>query len=252
MAIYRMYSRIFAFCFAFLALCTQSYAETPWNSPSDLDASFGDFRNLVEQRHREGLLPDLDNPHDAAVLLEILDPYKVVGKPPFYASDLPVLSKVLSLIATDLDIYIQAAQRTPDNRRYHDEIVRITILALHTGVASASAFQALIPKLASSMDQGKVSALIVKGRGGLRKIALGALVVLADTTLSADNRRILTQAFANLGPQLAESIQISDRQGLGGQLTTVVALTPSDLRPDLQRFANQLTIIGCNRICAEN
>jgi hypothetical protein len=247
-----MRSRIFAMCFAIFALYGQSYAETPWNDPSDLDASFGDFRNLVAQRHREGLLPDLDNPHDSAVLSGILDPYKVVGKPPFYASDLPVLSKVLNFIATDLDIYTQAAQRTPDNLRYHDEIVRITILSLHAGAASASAFQAIIPELARSMDQGKVSALIVKGRGGLRKIALGALIVLADPSLSAENRRILTQAFANLGPQITESIQISDRQGLGVQLAAVVALTPSDLRSDLQRFANQLTIIGCNRICAEN
>lgn len=222
--------------------CSMAGAHVVLKNVDEVADHFNPFLSLVAEREKQGRMPDLSEPSDAAVLAHAFDPAETVGAAPYDISDAEVLVELHTVLEGTPWMRGAAKQGVVEQQ---DEFV--TVVALQLRVATALQ-EVLLKSVGQREDDGSILSHVASGS---EQVLRGLLIMLADPVLTARNQSILLDIYELATANLASNIALALRPNLIEMTDALADRLDESHRSQVNKIGTVLRSAGCAASCAD-
>lgn len=232
-------------------------AEMPVDAQAVADAAYEHIVALAKQTREKGTMPQWSDPAGQAALSKLWDEPAILGKPPYFAKDVPVLLAIAVKEGSVLKSYVlfSAKAGTPpdfaaNSVNYQDEIARASAFMIRVIGAELPAFSDFMINLKPE----QVTETRLKGvrqfRLGILQEVSGASAMVRSPELKPENRAAIIAALADSSDALAAASPPADRDAMIRTIAPALPSLTADETTEIARFDRAMKRTDCTGLCA--
>ncbi len=235
-------------------LAPAALAEVSQQGGQRIEAAYAELASLLAQKQAKGDVPRLSNPGDAKVLDAFFDSAERLGRPPFMARDLPMLTELLDKQRGILRVYVAFAassggSTSPGGMAFQGEIIRLMAAIFATFGAALPAVDDFMGKLKPEEINGARRQGLRQLRLGLRQFVEGAAMALRTPGLTPENLMRLTESLSQYAPAVAKASTRVDRAAMLASMQASLRLLSGNAQATLKEFVTAMSGTACEGLC---
>lgn len=232
-------------------------AGAPPDAVARNDAALAAVDARARQARAQGTMPRLSNPVDRPALEALWDQGTILGKPPYRAADVPILSDISRKQTQVFNAYFQftpSIGKPPDSDAnaalFQDEFARSGAFLFGVSGALLQAFDDFWDNLPEVERTTVRRQGLRQVRSGLVLMVTGASEMLRSPGLRPGNAAVLADGMAASAALLAGGLTPKDRAALAAAVQPAMAGVAPGVRAKLEPFVAAMQIGDCKGLCA--